>query len=324
MTKDYSTDDIDDKLEELQNLEQISDSNKELLTEFIQYLRADSNVSCQRQYKYLYTFKTLLTSNNKEDEAFIQFDLEKASKDDMRKAVGKIQASSYSEWSKRDMKVSLKKLFRTIHEEETERPKRIKKILNAQFMKTGKKIENKKETEALTPEEVMDMVEAANTTRDKLITLFLFETGARIGEVEGIKLGSIEFKQKYADVEVPTLKNDKGPRTLTLTKCIGLLQDWIEKHPDSINQEAKLFVTTTGSNGSERGSPLSQEYISKILRRQADKAGIDKRISPHVMRHSAATHYGMDWSISRLKYWFGWKQSRMAETYCHENEDRMR
>lgn len=140
MTKDY---DIDDKLQELQNLEEISDSNKNLLTEFVQYLRADSDVSCQRQYKYLYNFKTLLTSDNKEDKAFIQFDLKGASKDDMRKAVGKIQASSYSEWSKRDMKVSLKKLFRTIHEEETERPKRVKKILNAQFMKTGKKIAEK-------------------------------------------------------------------------------------------------------------------------------------------------------------------------------------
>jgi len=116
MSKNYSTDGIDAKLDQLQNLEEISDKNKWVITEFVQYLGADSNVSCQRQYKYLYTFKSILTSDNKEDEPFIEFDLEEATKDDMRKAVGKIQASSYSEWSKRDMKVSLKKLFRTIHE----------------------------------------------------------------------------------------------------------------------------------------------------------------------------------------------------------------
>jgi nitrate reductase assembly molybdenum cofactor insertion protein NarJ len=215
MTKDYSTDDIDDKLEELQNLEEISDSNKDLLTEFIQYLRADSNVSCQRQYKYLYTFKTLLTSNNKEDEAFIHFDLEGASKDDMRKAVGNIQASSYSEWSKRDMKVSLKKLFRTTHEEETERPKRIKKILNAQFMKTGKKIENKKETEALTPEEVYeDYVSHIIQNLEEMKQDPYIKAFESIKQEHNLNFNSEKVAKRYVKIEIKSTETHSGVKSL--------------------------------------------------------------------------------------------------------------
>lgn len=102
------------------------------------------------------------------------------------------------------------------------------------------------------------------------------------------------MNQKYVDVEVPTLKDDKGPRTLTLTKCVGLLQQWLEEHPCDDDPDASLFVTVTGSNGSERGTPMVQEYIAKILRGLAEEAGIDKRVTPHIMRHSAATYYGME------------------------------
>lgn len=52
-----------------------------------------------------------------------------------------------------------------MHEEEVDRPNRVKRILNAKFMKTGRDIENKHENEALEPEEVMAMVEEADTTR---------------------------------------------------------------------------------------------------------------------------------------------------------------
>jgi hypothetical protein len=48
---------VQDKLKELQNLEYISEDNYQNIQEFTEYVRADTNVSNQRIYKYLCTFK---------------------------------------------------------------------------------------------------------------------------------------------------------------------------------------------------------------------------------------------------------------------------
>lgn len=323
MGRNYTSDDINEKLEKVKDQEYVSERNAELLDEFIQYLKADSDVSSHRQAKYLTNFKTLF-------KKFIDFDLDQATKKDLRLMVGKLEDSDYSGWTKSDFKVAIKKFYRTIHEEETERPKRVKKILNSQFMKTGRNVENKREVVALEPEEVMELVDQAETTRNKLLPLFLFETGARVGEILGhskadtVRLGDIELKQKYAEAEIDTLKNDKGSRVLTLTKCVGLLQKWMEEHPRKDDPEAFLFVNYEDSGSGSKGDVMTRSYVSKILRRLAKRAELDKRVNPHAFRHSSATHKGMQWSVSRLMYWHGWKDSKQAETYCHENEQRMK
>jgi site-specific recombinase XerD len=305
MTRNYTKQDVQDKLEKVQNQEYVSVHNSELLEEFINYIRADHNVSTNRQYKYLTGFKTLF-------KKFIDFPLDDTSKRELRQTIGKIRGSEYSEHTKRDFKVYIKKFYNTYYEDEVDRPDWVKRILGAQFMKLNSNPSRQTEIEALTPEEIMSMVEAADKTRSKLLPLFLFETGARISEITGnnpsntIKLKHIDLKQKYAEVTIHTLKNDKEPRKLQLTRCVGLLQRWLEEHPEKDNSEAQLFVNIESSNTGVKGKSMSSEYISKILRRLANKAEIEKPVFPHIFRHSSATH--KEWEIDRLMYWHGWKK----------------
>lgn len=317
----YTSDDVNNKLEKVQNLDYVSERNGELLEEFISYLRADDNVSVDRQYKYLVAFKTMFRE-------FIDVNLDEASKRDMRKIIGDIQQADYSEWTKRDFKVALKKWFNTYYEDEVDRPDRVKRILGASFMKLSSNVENKRKVEALTPEEVMAMVESANKPRNKLLPIFLAETGARIGEIVGdnpdntVQLQHVELNQKYAEVEIHTLKNNKDNRKLQLTRSVGLLQDWLERHPDGDNPEAQLFVNIESSGNGKKGDPMTREYIGKILRRLAEKADVDKPVHPHAFRHTSATN--KSWEIDRLMYWHGWSDMKSAKSYIHEDEDRMR
>jgi site-specific recombinase XerD len=126
----YKLKPVPEKLEEFQNLEYISPENKELITDFVDYLQADPDVGESRIYKYIGEFKVIFRE-------YIDFNLKEAEKKQMRKAVGKIRGSDKSPHTQRDYLVAIKKLYRTIWEEETERPKRIKKILNANFMKSA-------------------------------------------------------------------------------------------------------------------------------------------------------------------------------------------
>ncbi|MFB6245645.1 MAG: tyrosine-type recombinase/integrase [Candidatus Nanohaloarchaea archaeon] len=324
----YQLKSVPEKLEEFQNLDYISSSNKELITDFVNYLQADPEVNDPRIYKYIGEFKVIFRE-------YIDFNLKEANKKQMRKAVGKIRSSDKSPHTQRDYLVAIKKLYRTIWEEETERPKRVKKILNANFMKSPS-LKGNGTYNALEPDEVMAMVEVASNPRDKLLPLFFFETGARVGEIiglrgaEGIRLKDVNIEQQYADVKLEALKkgsnaNGELPtRNLPLTRCVDLLQKWLEQHPEPDNPEAHLFVNISWGRGTEPGDPMTERNVLKKLKALAKEAGIDKRVTCHAMRHASATHKGMNWTAQRLKWWHAWSKLETAQNYIQENEDRLR
>lgn len=173
------------------------------------------------------------------------------------------------------------------------------------------------------------MMEEANLVRDKFMVLFFFETGARIGEILGtedgtvgpLRIGDLNIEDRYLEAEITTLKNDKGTRKLTLNRCMELLMRWLESHPNGEDEDAPLFVNLNKGGG----NVMSRRYVAKVFRRLADQAEINKRVTPHVFRHSAATYYATEkgWGTTQLKHWFGWKEAEMADNYCKENEDRL-
>jgi len=327
---------LEERLNALQNNSQITEENFTSLKKLYKRLRLSESVGNERIYKYLCSWKSLFdTPSSKHSENFIPKDLvlEQADKEDIRDVVFRIQESSYSQWSKNDFKVCLKKFYNTIYDDEIDRPDRVKRIIRSDFLKKDTNIENKREIEALTASEVKKMSQQAENPRDKLLPVFMFETGSRVGEItgrdvsdnqyEGVRLKDVNLKQNYAEVEIETEKNDKTSRkTLTLVRSVGLLQDWIEKHPNT-DQESKLFVTYSNSS---KGRNLDAARIKEILRDLADKAGIEKTITNHVFRHSSATYKGTElgWNQQRLMYWHGWNDEKMASKYCKQNEERIK
>jgi len=335
---EYNQEQLQSRINDLKTLETTSEEDIEIVEEFYQHIYVDDNVGNERIYKYLTSFKTLFSTpdNKLSDKNIIpeELNLRKAEKQDLREVVSRIKESSYSDWSKSDFKVLLKKFFNTIWSDEFDRPKRVKKILGADFLKKKTNIENKREIKALTPSDVKAMAEEATNTRDRLLPIFMFETGARIGEIqgrevkdyecEGIKIKDVELKQKYADVEVETLKNkNKGSKTLQLVRSVGLLQDWLEDHPRKDDPEAHLFVSLGRVH---TGRKLEQKRISDVLKKLAEKAGVEKPIRNHVFRHSSATYKGTElgWNAQRLMYWHGSSDPEWAKGYCHQDEDRMK
>lgn len=334
---EYNQRQLQNKLQDLKDLEQVSQQNYEILEDFYQRIQVDDNIGNERIYKYLTTWKTLFnTSEEYSENNLIPQDLQltEAEKKDIRQVAANIQASSYSDWMKSDFKVTIKKFYNTIWPDEFDRPKRVKKILAADFLKKPTNIQNKRELKALTPSEIRAMSQEASNPRDQLLPVFMFETGARIGEVmgrdakgyecEGIKLKDIEMKQKYADVEVETLKNEnKDSKNLQLIQSVGLLRDWLEQHPRKEDPEAHLFVSLGRKN---RGKKLGQKRIADILKELAEEAGIEKPIRNHVFRHSSATHKATElgWNAQRLMHWHGSSDPKWAKGYVHEDKDRMK
>jgi integrase/recombinase XerD len=121
--------------------------------------------------------------------------------------------------------------------------------------------------------------------RDRAWLELLYATGARVGELEGIGLRDVDLAQGLL-----RLNRTKGgvPRVVPLGRnAVRWLQTYLDTvRPRLVLQrpfEPALFVV-------HGGRPLGQEHIRHRLKQYARAAAIGKSISPHLLRHSCATH----------------------------------
>lgn len=142
---------------------------------------------------------------------------------------------------------------------------------------------------ALTLEEVMALLEAPDLRtpagrRDRAILEFLYATGARVSEAVDLDLEDIDLESGTA---VVTGKGKKQRLVPLGAYAVASIEAYL---PDRLSvrkpgrDSGALFLNA-------RGGRLTRQGLWGIVRRTADTAGISAdRVSPHVLRHSAATH----------------------------------
>ena len=142
---------------------------------------------------------------------------------------------------------------------------------------------------ALTVDEAIRLVETPGSAtpaarRDSALLEFLYGTGARVSETVGLDLGMLDLADR---VVVVTGKGSKQRLVPLGGKAVEAIERWL---PD------RLALVRAGEPGnpvflSLRGRRLSRQGAFQIVRKHAGAAGIDpSKVSPHVLRHSAATH----------------------------------
>ena len=167
----------------------------------------------------------------------------------------------------------------------------------------------------LTKEEIKKMYELANDTRDRALVHVLYESGCRIGELLGMRIKDVRFDQYGAAINVD---GKTGERRLRLITSAPDLQNWIEHHPSKDEPKSPVWVTITEYCPDYYGKAITKEGVGALLKRLAQRAGIKKRVHPHLLRHSRATHMAKEYTESELKLIFGWSGgSLMPQTYIH-------
>jgi integrase/recombinase XerD len=134
----------------------------------------------------------------------------------------------------------------------------------------------------LSQEEVKRLIEAAPNLLHRTLLMVLYSTGIRRTEASLLKVRDIDSERRVIHI-----RQGKGSRDrdLPLTpKLLTTLREyWLWKKPQNY-----LFPSTAGHRGVER--PISDETVWYACSRAAARAGIKKRIGPHTLRHSFATH----------------------------------
>jgi integrase/recombinase XerD len=220
-----------------------------------------------------------------------------------------INAANYTEHTKHDYKVILKKYFqwlRKCDEEEQEYPAEVR------WIKTRFKKKRLVPEALIKPEEVAKLAAVADNLRDRAFVLTHYDGGFRIGETLSMRVQNVEFDKYTAVVRVD---GKTGPRRVRLTISTPALAAWLSIHPFRNEPDASVWigVGTVGKN-----KPLTYAGARSMLKRLAKRAGLKKRIYTHLMRHSRATELATILTEAQMKEHFGWVPgSYMPSTYVH-------
>jgi integrase len=222
---------------------------------------------------------------------------------DVQAIVAGIERSDLAESSKQHNKSILKKFFRYLQGEQNA----------ASWVKTSVKLSSKKLPEDLfTEDEVKMLIEAVDNPRDKALISVLFDSGCRVGEIGDLRIKNIIFDE-YGGIINVTGKT--GARRVRLMFSMSAIADWLDYHPQKQDKEAYVFVNVSGPN---KGKQMRHSAIDQMIKKAAKKIGMEKRVHPHLFRHSRATMYAQHLTEAQMEMNFGWIHgSKMSGTYVH-------
>ncbi len=167
-------------------------------------------------------------------------------------------------------------------------------------------------------ERLLDSVPTSDplSLRDRAMLELLYGTGMRVSELLGLDLDDLQFELGYLQCE------GKGERARIIpvsSVAQGFVERYIQQARNGLGgrETEALFL-----NG--RGGRLSRQGFWKMIKRRAKLAGIDKEITPHVLRHSFATHLlenGAD--LRAIQQMLGHADLATTQVYTHVNKSRL-
>jgi integrase/recombinase XerD len=169
-------------------------------------------------------------------------------------------------------------------------------------------------------EEFLDKIntKAIHGLRDRAMIELLYASGLRISELANARLENFDFEQRVVRV------TGKGNKTRLVPvgrkACEALAAYLSTERPKLIKprSSSEIFL-------SERGSKLTTARIWQIVKKHARRAGLEKNIYPHLLRHSFATHLlsnGADLRI--IQEMLGHADISTTQVYTHVDQQRLK
>ncbi len=177
--------------------------------------------------------------------------------------------------------------------------------------------------EVLTVTEIEKLLAAPNTDeplaiRDRALLEFAYATGARVSELVALKLQDILFEDGVARVFGKGAKERLVPVGRRALGAVALYAREIRPTLDRGKARGILFLNA-------RGTPLSRVGAWGVIKATARRAGLAKRVTPHTLRHTFATHLlegGAD--LRAVQEMLGHADLATTQLYTHVDRDYLR
>ena len=144
----------------------------------------------------------------------------------------------------------------------------------------------KKLPNVLSPDEIDQLIDFYNhdvfiSSRNKTLIDFMYSTGCRVSELINVEESDIDIEEAFVRLEGKGSKQRIVPLG---SKVLINLENYLPlRTKDRKNKNNKLFISKSYQN-------LDRTAVFRIIKSTGVKAGINKELYPHILRHSAATH----------------------------------
>lgn len=173
------------------------------------------------------------------------------------------------------------------------------------------------------PADVIDALIAAPAIetpvgiRDRAVLELLYASGIRVGELSSLDIGSVDFAQQTVRV----MGKGSKERIVPLhRRALSTLADYTRRsRPEMLKHDSSaLFLSV-------RGNRLSTDAVRRILNHYVNAVGLDLHVSPHLIRHTFATHLlegGAD--LRTVQELLGHVALSTTQIYTHVGRKRLR
>ena len=154
--------------------------------------------------------------------------------------------------------------------------------------------------------------------RNRMILLILYATGMRRAEICGLKIADFDpGRQLFRVIGKGDKQREIPVPALICQEIVLYLEKMRKAYPD--NPEGKFFLT-------DKGAPLYLAYVDNLVRKELTGVeGFTGRKSPHVLRHSLATHLlnrGAD--LTSIKEILGHSSLAATQVYTHNSFEQLK
>jgi len=319
----------------LQNLKDadISRDDREAIREFVDHCAAEG-LSETRQQRHIQSLKSLMVNFAPGD-----FQLRDATESELKTVVASLNRSDYADATKRTMLGTVKKFYKVMNGGH-EHPEKVDF-----FTVTKKKDSPVNREDLFTEDELKRLFQNFSSTRDRVLTMILYESAARPGELLECSIADFTSNEKGDFIYLKGLKGTPD-RTNQLVRSGRTLREWLAQHPlggelgDISDRTAPLWVKTEQQTCQNCGNtPQTHSDSCNYEPEEADQINYDgflrrfkdacKRAEipenkqrPYNLRHTRLTEVATFMGYEQLNKFAGWKPgSDRAKVYVHLNND---
>jgi site-specific recombinase XerD len=173
------------------------------------------------------------------------------------------------------------------------------------FYEVERPRKEKKLPKVLSKEDVISIIAHTNNLKHKCIVSLLYSSGIRRNELVNLKITDIDSKRML--IRIDAAKGNKDRFTLLSHSLLKDLREYYKQYKPEKYLVEGLY-----------GKQYTGQSIGKIVINAAEKAGIKVPVTPHMLRHSFATHLleaGVD--LRQIQVLLGHSSTKTTEIYTH-------